>query len=139
MDKKPRIGLGIIILKENDVLLGKRKGSHGEGTWSFPGGHLEYYESLERCIGRELKEEIGLTKEDIKLIDKRPHTITEDIFPEDLHYITLYMRVKYLNGVPKVMEPDKCEIWNWFSWDYLPSPLFLPVRNLIKQRYDPFK
>ena len=139
-EQKPLVGIALIIIKDKkDVLLGKRKGSHGEGTWSFPGGHLKYCESIERCSRRESKEETGLTEANIKLIDKRPHTITEDLFPEGLHYITLYLRAKYLNGFPKVIEPDKCEIWKWFSWGNLPSPLFLPIRNLIKQGYNPFE
>lgn len=43
--QKPKVGIGVMILKDEKVLLGKRKGSHGEGEYSFPGGHLEYMES----------------------------------------------------------------------------------------------
>lgn len=53
-DKRPKVGLSVIIRRKSKVLLGKRKNSHGAGTWCFPGGHLEYKESL-----RELKEETG--------------------------------------------------------------------------------
>ena len=35
---------------------------------------------------------------------------------------------------PKIMEPDKCEQWAWFSPDSLPSPLFVPIQNLLKQK-----
>jgi 8-oxo-dGTP diphosphatase len=37
------------------------------------------------------------------------------------------------------MEPEKCEGWEWFEWDQLPRPLFLPIENLLKQSFDPFK
>ena len=59
-DQKPKVGLGVCIVKDNKVLLGKRKGSHGAGTWSFPGGHLEFQETWEKCAKREVLEETGL-------------------------------------------------------------------------------
>jgi len=40
-----------------------------------------------------------------------------------------------VRGTPEVCEPDKCARWEWFSWDALPSPLFLPVENLWKQGF----
>jgi len=54
MDKRPLIGVAVIVIKENRVLLGKRKNSHGSGTWAFPGGHLEFNESIEDCARREV-------------------------------------------------------------------------------------
>jgi len=138
--KRPYVGLGVIIMKDNgQVLLGKRKGSHGAGTWAFPGGHLEYMEELEDCAKREVKEETGLGEGNIELIDENPITVTNDFFKrEDKHYVTLFMRAKYLFGEPKRMEPDKCEGWEWFYWDNLPHPLYVSTKNLIKQKCNSF-
>jgi 8-oxo-dGTP diphosphatase len=46
-----KAGVGVIIInKENKVLVGKRKGSHGAGLWAFPGGHIEPTDkSLKEC------------------------------------------------------------------------------------------
>ena len=45
--KYPRVGIGVLIENENgEVLLGLRRGSHGEGEWSFPGGHLDFGETI---------------------------------------------------------------------------------------------
>lgn len=49
----PKVGIGVMIFKDGKVLLGKRKGSHGDGEYSFPGGHLNYMESFEDCAQRE--------------------------------------------------------------------------------------
>jgi 8-oxo-dGTP diphosphatase len=54
-----------MIVKNGSVLLGKRKGSHGEGEYAFPGGHLEYMESFEQCAHRETLEECGVEIEHI--------------------------------------------------------------------------
>jgi len=56
---RPQVGVGLLIVKGNKVLLGKRKGSHGEGEHAGPGGHLELGETIEECVLRELAEEAG--------------------------------------------------------------------------------
>ena len=60
MDNRPKIGFGVIVIKDNKVLLGKRKNAHGEGFWCFPGGHLEFNEEIGDCAVREVKEETGI-------------------------------------------------------------------------------
>jgi 8-oxo-dGTP diphosphatase len=131
--ERPKVGVGVIVLKDRKVLLGKRKNAHGDGTWSFPGGHLEFGESVEACAMRETEEETGIAIKNI-----RQGTFTNDVFEkEGKHYITLFMLAEHASGVPEVCEPEKCERWEWFAWDKLPSPLFLPIQNLIKQGYKP--
>lgn len=134
MEKHPRVGIGVYILKNGKVLFGKRKNSHGEGSWCPPGGHLEYGESWEECAKREALEEAG-----IKIKDIRFAGLTNDIYEEGKHYITISMVAEYHSGEVRIVEPDKCERWEWFSWDNLPKPLFLPTKNLLKQKFNPFE
>ena len=134
MEKIPKVGVGVIIRKDNKVLLGKRKGSHGKGTWAFPGGHLEFQEELDSCVRRETQEETSISVKNIKFA-----TITNDIFKEEnKHYITIFMVCDWESGEVKNMEEDKCEKWEWFEWSNLPRPLFLTINNLLKQKFNPF-
>ena len=133
MEKVPRVGVAVILLKNNKVLLGKRKNAHGEGTWGFPGGHLEFNESIENCVVREVIEETGLKIKNIRI-----GTFTNDIFDkEGKHYITLFMLADYDSGKVTIMEPERMENWQWYSWDSLPKPLFLPIENLLKSGFNP--
>ncbi|HEX2977662.1 MAG TPA: NUDIX hydrolase [Candidatus Babeliales bacterium] len=121
-----RVGVGVLIFHNGKLLLGKRKNAHGSGTWSPPGGHLEFGETPFECAQREVLEETGLV---IKEITAGPYT--NDFFElEQKHYITLFMIGNYEGGEPKVLEPHKCEMWDWFDINELPKPLFLPMVNL---------
>lgn len=132
MKSQPKVGLAAIIHHNGKVLLGKRKGTHGNSTWGMPGGHLEMGESLEECIEREVMEETGLIVTSIKFA-----AVTNDIFSPEKQYITIFMTCEYKSGKIKD-EPGKMENWQWFEWDNLPTPLFLPIINLKKQQFDPF-
>lgn len=135
MEERPKVGVAAIVIKNNKVLLGKRKNAHGEGSWCFPGGHLEFNEELEDCAKREVLEESGVGIKNIKF-----STITNDFFTkENKHYITIFMVCEHDDGEVKLMEPDKCEKWNWFEWESLPEPLFIPIQNLLKKGFHPIK
>jgi len=136
MDKeRPKVGVGVYILKGDKVLMGLRKGSHGSMTWCPPGGHLEYGETPEQCAIREVQEEAG-----IKIKNLKHGAWTNDVFEkEGKHYITVCMIADYDSGEPKIMEPEKLVRWEWFKWDELPQPLFLPVENGVKSGFNPFE
>ncbi len=134
MENRPKVGVGVFVIKDGKILLGKRKNAHGEGCWSCPGGHLEYNESWKNCAIREVMEETG-----VKIKNLHFGTATNDIFEkEDKHYVTLFIVSDFASGEVKIMELDKCEEWNWFKWDKLPQPLFLPINNLLKTKFSPF-
>jgi 8-oxo-dGTP diphosphatase len=133
-DKKfPKVGVGVIIQQDGQILLLKRKGSHGAGTWSLPGGHLEWNEELENCAKREVEEECG-----IKIFGAEFFAITNDrMNAEDRHYITIFMKAQGFSGEPKIMESEKCDCMDWFDFDDLPQPLFSPLDNLINGKLYP--
>ena len=135
MEKIPRVGVGVIIRRNNKILLGKRLNSHGSETWSPPGGHLEFMETIEACVKREVMEETGCLIANIQ-----PPAFTEEFhIEEDKHYLNFMLTADWQSNEPQRLEPDKCAGWEWFFWDDLPSPLFLPLRNHIDQGFNPFE
>ena len=40
------------------------------------------------------------------------------------HYVHIGLIAEWKNGEPKVLEPDKCERWDWYDLNNIPSPLF---------------
>ena len=130
----PRIGVAAIVVRDGHVLVGRRlSGSHGHNRWQFPGGHLEWGESIADCALREVAEETGL-----EAVVTGYGPFTNDVFvAEGKHYVTLFVLASAPEGLPQVMEPEKCAEWRWCAWDALPSPLFLSIQHLLELGYRP--
>ena len=130
---RPQVGLAVIIARFGRVLLLKRKGSHGEGTWAPPGGHVEFGESLEECAMRETLEETGIVISKVHFV-----AITNDVFAsEQQHYVTVWMEAAHASGQAVVAYPERVQEVAWFPWNALPQPLFLPFQNLLSGRQYP--
>lgn len=133
-NKKMGVGIGIMILKDGKVLLGKRNEDpekadsllHGEGTWTLPGGKLEFGESFEQGAKREIEEETGLKANKLEVI-----CVTNDIV-SDAHFVTVGLLCTEFEGEPAATEPDEIVEWKWFMLNQLPSPVFSPSEKIIK-------
>jgi 8-oxo-dGTP diphosphatase len=131
--ERPRLGVGVIISKEKQVLLIRRSSAHEEGFWSTPGGQLEYGESPQQCAIREAQEEAGIT-----ITNPVFRAITNDVFEkEQRHYLTIWMEGTYVSGEPTIQSPHEASEICWFPWDALPEPLFLPFEHLLTGQCDP--
>jgi 8-oxo-dGTP diphosphatase len=126
IEKIPRVGIGVMIFKGNKILLGKRKGSHGEGEYAFPGGHLNYMETIEDCAKRETLEETG-----IKIKNIRFQFLANVHRYKPKHYLHVNVITDYKSGKIQLKEPEKCQSWKWYSLDKLPKPLFWMAKLAI--------
>jgi len=127
---RPRVGVGVMVLKEGKALMGKRKSAHGAGEYAWPGGHMEHMESFEACAKREVREETGLEIKNIRflrLLNFKDHA------PK--HYVDIALVAEWESGEAKVMEPEKCESWGWYELDNLPKPLFGTIPSYL-EAYD---
>lgn len=132
MINRPRVGVAVIVKNDKDqFLLGLRKSELGKNTWGLPGGKLDFAEDLKECAKRELKEETNL---DIEISDLSLAGVTNAIFDIETHYITVIYETKVYSNTLSVVEPDKCEKWEWFTYDTLPENLFLPFKNYVSSK-----
>ena len=146
------IGSAVFVISPHHpgcVLLGKRKGSDGAGTWAVPGGHLAYGEDLLEAAMRELEEETGLTGRNARV--GCWHNAVDP--GNNYHYIIPFV-VCEVDGEPVNKEPDKCEGWFWLEWAekggagcggsgaaaaFPPlDQLFVGLRNVRRAGFDPF-
>ncbi len=140
-NQRPLVGIGVMIQnKKGGVLIGLRKSKHGQGEWSFPGGHLEFGETIFETAARETREETGLVINKFELISVADQM--RYIKTEGKHYLNIGVKSKYAGGKVKRMEPDKCAEWRWFSLDKLPRPLHegteLTIKNFLAGKiYNP--
>lgn len=124
---RPKVGVGVMIMKDGKVLLGKRKGSHGAGEYAWPGGHFEYMESFEQCAKRETVEETGMEIENIRFL----RLLNLKVYAPK-HYVDIGLIADWKSGEPKIMEPDKTEGWDWYDIDNLPGTLFSTIPTYIE-------
>jgi len=132
---KPAVGVGVMILKDNQILLGRRHSDpskadselHGEGTWTLPGGKVNFQEGLKEAAKREVAEETGLMVKDMQELI----SVSNDRVP-DKHFVTIGFLCTDYDGEPRIMEPDEIVEWKWFDLNGLPSPIFPPSEKVIK-------
>jgi len=126
----PVIGVGVLVWRGRQLLLGSRINQQADNCWQFPGGHLEPGESVSSCAYREVMEETGL-----KINSLRHLGFTDKQFLiGQRQYITLLVSCDCEPGEAQTLEPDKCAGWSWFDYRHLPSPLFEPIRLFIAQQ-----
>lgn len=122
----PRVGVGVIIRRADEILLLLRRNVHGEGTWSSPGGHLDFGEDPAACAIREAAEETGLRVERVRFVG-----VTNDVFDADRHYVTLWFAADAFSGDAAVSAPYEMSEIAWFPVGELPEPLFPPLGRLL--------
>jgi len=133
-----RAGVGIMILKNNKILLGRRNSDpikasselHGESCWTFPGGKIHFGERIQESAKRELKEETGIIANKLKVV-----SIGNEIV-KNAHFVTIGFLCDDFEGEPKAMEPEEIVEWRWFPLDKIPNPIFPPSLKLLKNYVD---
>jgi 8-oxo-dGTP diphosphatase len=122
------VGVGAIIVDGQDrVFLAQRgpKAQNERGLWEFPGGAVEFGETVRDALVREIQEEYGITVEVGELL-----TVTDHILPdEQQHWLSPSFICRIVTGTPTILEPEKCADIGWFSLDQIPADLTQVTRH----------
>ena len=97
-----------------------------QGTWDCGGGSMEFGESFEDSVRREVLEEYGVEPLEIEYVTTknvlRTHNGTPTHWIKNLHWVLVDPK-KVRNG-----DPEKIDEIGWFELDHLPSPLHSQIK-----------
>ncbi len=118
-ENRPTVGVGLLVVRGNKVLLGKRQPTHARGEYGGVGGHFEYQESLEGALLRELSEEAGpnLKVKNLKLL-----AISNMTRYPPRHFVVVSFVAEWESGEPEANH--EVASWKWYDLNDLPSPLY---------------
>lgn len=119
MSREPRVGCGVVLLKDDAILLIQRKREPEAGCWSLPGGKVDWGEPSMAAAARETAEELDVQAEGLTLL------CVVDLIGQgdDTHWVSPVYLAKAFSGEPRLMEPHKHAAFGWFALDALPAPL----------------
>ncbi|WP_323182419.1 MULTISPECIES: NUDIX domain-containing protein [unclassified Streptomyces] len=127
-------GIGVHLHLEDEdgrVLLGLRHPgvAYAGNTWHFLAGKCER-ESAVTCLVREAREEAGLVidPQDVELV----HVVHVVDTPGGQPLMQMVFRARRWEGVPELLEPDKCLAWQWWEPTDLPERLVPYTRAAIE-------
>lgn len=125
--KQRAITIDALISKENKILLIKRNNEPFKGSWAIPGGYIDWDETAEEALKREVKEETGLDVTEITFFD-----VYSDPKRDPRQNITLVYQIE-TDGEPKA--GDDAKELKWFDFHNLPELAFdheKIIENYIK-------
>lgn len=100
--RRPVAAVGVVCLRGDEVLLVRRATPPRRGSWSLPGGRVEWGERLADAALRELKEETGVDAELIGLIDAVDGLFADAPSAELAnHYILIDYAARWIAGEPR--------------------------------------
>jgi 8-oxo-dGTP diphosphatase len=111
---RPQLAVSGAIFRDGKVLLVRRARSPGKGFYSFPGGRVEFGESLHTALHREVDEDTGLRIEILGLAGWR------EVLPEDGgggHYVIMSFAARWTAGEPALN--DEHDDFKWLAPDGL--------------------
>jgi 8-oxo-dGTP diphosphatase len=105
--RNPAPTVSVLVVDGERVLLGKRGGEPGKGTWSLPSGYVEYEDDFVTTAIREAKEETGL---DVK-VESVINVVSSFVTPR-YHFLGVYVVARVVRGA--LVAGDDLEAVEWF-------------------------
>ena len=125
------VGVGAIVVNEaGQVFLSQRgpAATNERGTWEFPGGKVEFGDTLRETLKREFREEYGMDIEILELLSVDDHILPA----EGQHWVSPTFIARSVGAEPQIREPEKCSAIGWFELSEMPKPLSLITRYNLR-------
>jgi 8-oxo-dGTP diphosphatase len=131
---RPTVGVGVVCLRDAEVLLIRRAKPPRQGEWSLPGGRIEWGEAAAAAALRELREETGVEAELTGLLD-----VIDGLFPGNDgalagHYVLVDYAARWLSGEPCAGD-DALEARFWPVAEALRLPMWEETLRVIAQAH----
>lgn len=132
------VSVGAVIINDQGEIFLSLRGKevrNESGKWEFPGGGVDFNETLSDAIVREVKEEFGFDVEVMEILHVSNHMIPD----EKQHWVPTTFMCRVAKGTPRIMEPKKCDKVGWFSLEKI-SKMNLSIISqidleMIKRRF----
>ena len=95
---RPHVGVGVLLVRDNHLLIVKRKYNPDAGYWSIPGGHLDLGEEMEVAAEREAFEETGFKVRVSKLAGIINKIMYDNSGKIEYHYVLINYFVEQIEG-----------------------------------------
>lgn len=110
---KPALAALAVVIRDDQVLLVRRKKMPDAGKWGFAGGHVEWGETALDAAARELGEETSVVADPLKYLTNID-VISEDPTKQDsYHFLLTAVLCKYISGAPQAA--DDVSDARWFA------------------------
>ncbi|MDD5437795.1 MAG: NUDIX domain-containing protein [Patescibacteria group bacterium] len=125
---------------QGNILLHKRSSAcrDEQGRWDCGGGSMEFGETFDETVAREISEEY--CAKPLEIVRTEAVNVLRNNNGVDTHWIAVVHAVKLDPAETRIGEPAKMEELGWFKYDELPEPLhsmFLKHFDLVKPHIVP--
>ncbi len=114
---RPFVGVGVVVLKDEDVLLIRRGRPPRLGEWSLPGGAQSVGETVQETARREVLEETGVSIQNPEFLEVVDSIIKDDDGRVKFHYTLIDYWANWESGTPE--GADDAQHAEWISFDQL--------------------
>ena len=125
------VGVGAIVVDEGGKVFLSQRGpqaTNERGSWEFPGGKVEFGDTLRATLKREFLEEYGMTIDIVELLSIDDHILPD----EGQHWVSPTFIARSIGAAPRILEPHKCSAIGFFHLDDLPQPLSLITQYNVR-------
>lgn len=127
---RPLVGVGVVVFKDDRVLLVRRGKPPREGQWSLPGGRQRLGERVAEAARREVAEEAGLVVEIGPLVDVVDSITRDDTGAVQYHYTLVDLLAEWRSG-EAVAGHDAAEVAWADPKDLAPYGLWKETERII--------